>query len=177
MKRSVFLFLLAAVTSCTNDAGEATTADDAIKKADIELKEAELTPEQVAGIKTQYFVWEIDADKKTIRKNPFLQPHYFNVDTLIAGLNAIYPEVLLSKKGMGHDTLYTEIKNAAYLTERMGSLGAEQYIAQAILNLTAIDGVKYVRIDFKEGSHAAPDVWSRERFADYQEVTTEQADF
>ncbi|RYF84325.1 MAG: hypothetical protein EON98_09525 [Chitinophagaceae bacterium] len=82
----------------------------------------------------------------------------------------MYPNIRLEKVKQSNDTLYTQIKNANYLTEQMGSAGSEQYIAQAVLNLTSAPGVKYVRIDFEVGSHAMPDVWSKENFKDFKEV-------
>ena len=168
MKYSLLFFLLAATISCTNSANDNSSADSAGIEAS-ELRPTELTAQEQQMKREQYYIWEVDADKKTITKNPQLQPEFFDVDTLIAGLNEMYPEIALENKGRRNDTLYTEIKNAEYLTNRMGSMGAEQYIAQAVINLTSVEGIKYVRIDFPEGNHASPDVWSREQFSAYQE--------
>jgi hypothetical protein len=129
-----------------------------------------LPGEETAVSKEQFYIWEVDADKKTKQLNPQLQPEYFNVDTVIMGLNERFPQVQLERRKIGHDTLYAEIKNAEFLTERMGSFGAEHYIAMAVLNLTSANGINFVRIDFTEGSHASPDVWSRQNFAAYKEV-------
>ncbi|HUC82265.1 MAG TPA: hypothetical protein VMR70_15275, partial [Flavisolibacter sp.] len=114
--------------------------------------------------------WKVDADQKTIRQNPKLVQPVLSVDTLIAGLNEMYPKVKLEKVKQSNDTLYTQIKEADVLTEQMGSAGSEQYIAQAVLNLTSAKGVKFVRIDFEMGSHAMPDTWSKENFKGYKVV-------
>jgi hypothetical protein len=168
MKYLILFLLPAVLLACTNNANESSTSDTTGVAAS-ELRPSELTAQEQKMKREQYYIWEVDADKKTITKNPQLQPEFFDVDTLIAGLNEMYPEITLEKKGLRNDTLYTAIKNAEYLTNRMGSLGSEQYIAQAVINLTSVEGIKFVRIDFTEGNHAAPDVWSREQFAAYQE--------
>lgn len=164
-----FLFFLAAVLlSCNNNADDAGLSDTTGVSTS-ELRPSELREQELKMKREQYYIWEVDADRKTMTKNPQLQPEYFDVDTLIAGLNEKYPEIRLEKRNLRNDTLYTQIQNAQYLTNQMGSLGAEQYIAQVVINLTSVDGVRYVRIDFPEGSHAAPDVWSREQFSGYRE--------
>lgn len=168
MKQLTALFLLAFLFSCSNNAGDKITVDDT-STTDSETWQGNELGEAPAD-KEQFFIWQVDSDSKTLKKNPALHPSYYSVDTLILGLNERYPEIRLEKKSLGHDTLYTEIKNAAYLTNQMGSAGSENYIAQVVLNLTAVQGIKYVRIDFEEGSHASPDVWSRQAFAGYKEV-------
>lgn len=176
MKYLLWLLLTGFIAACSNNANQSGVPDTTIAPDGKAWHEAELTPEQMASSKEHYYVWDVDANKKMIKINPMLQPQYFNVDTLIAGLNEKFPEILLAKRGLSNDTLYTEIKNASYLTERMGSLGAEQYIAYVVLNITSVEGVNFLRIDFEEGSHAAPDVWSRESFKNYKEETEQVAD-
>lgn len=164
------LLLLLALLSCENNANKESVADSTENNNPAAADTAALGPELPVADRRQYFLWEVDADQKTKKKNPQARPEYGNVDTLITGLNELYPQIRLEKKRLSHDTLYTEIKDAQYLTEQMGSTGSEQYIAQAVLNLTAVKGINYVRIDFAEGSHASPDVWSRKNFSDYKEV-------
>jgi hypothetical protein len=120
--------------------------------------------------KDDFYVWQVDSDQKTIKQNPKLHEAALGIDTLITGLNEMYPRIKLEMVRLSNDTLYTQIREANVLTEQMGSSGSEQYIAQAVLNLTSARGVKYVRIDFEEGSHAMPDVWSKENFKDYKIV-------
>jgi len=168
MKCLLYTTALLCLFSCGNSSGETAKENDTTAAA-IAWREAELTPEQMITTRQNYFVWDVDAESRTMKKNPFLQPEYFQVDTLIMGLNEKFPNIILEKRNISRDTLYTEIRDAAYLTEQSGSLGAEQYLAQAVLNLTAVQGINYVRIQFKEGSHAAPDVWSRQSFANYTE--------
>ncbi len=67
-------------------------------------------------------------------------------------------------KGVVGDTLKISIKNDAYLTEQMGSLGAECFIAETVFTLTEIDFVKCVKIEMDTGSHAGPGLFSRKDF-------------
>jgi PKD repeat protein len=170
MKQLTALFFLTLLVSCSNNAGENAAPTDSTDAGSGTWKESELETEEAPADKAQFYVWEVDTDVKTMRKNPVINPSFYSVDMLIMGLNERYPQVQLEKKRLSHDTLYTEIKNAAFLTEQMGSAGSEQYIAQAVLNLTAVKGINHVRIDFEEGSHASPDVWSRKAFEGFKEV-------
>jgi hypothetical protein len=172
----LFLFCFSIVIlSCNSNTGNKTTEEDTAS-AGAQFRAPELAEQEQKMKRQQYFIWQVDADKKVIVKNPQLQPEFFNVDTLITGLNEMFPEIKLEKLRLSNDTLYTEIKDATFLTQRSGSLGAEQYIAQVVINLTSIEGVRFVRIAFEEGSHASPDVFSKEQFADYkeEEIVVEQ---
>ncbi|WP_162944956.1 hypothetical protein [Flavisolibacter nicotianae] len=170
MKRVFLLALPVLLWACGNKADK-TAANDSSKTVvgeqdTTDVPESELPPTD----RQSYYIWMADTEAKTKKQNPVVHPSFYNVDTLITGLNEMYPQIRLEKSRIGHDTLYTKIANATYLTEQMGSAGSEQYIAQAVLNLTAVQGINFVRIDFEEGSHASPDVWSKNSFSDYKEV-------
>jgi hypothetical protein len=115
-------------------------------------------------------VWQVDFDNKLKKKNPNFREDYLNADSLIKGLNTRFPNILLEKIKLSHDTLYTEIRDSHYLCERMGTSGATFYLAEAVINLTSVNNVRFVKIDFEEGSHASPDIWSKEDFSDYEEI-------
>jgi hypothetical protein len=115
----------------------------------------------------RFYVWEVDIEKKTLKKNPSLATVAINADSVIDGLNRQYENILLEKINIHKDTINLKISDSDYLTNQIGSGGASQYIAQAVINLTSVPGIKYVHIDFKEGSHAEPDTWSRKDFPGY----------
>lgn len=54
--------------------------------------------------------------------------------------------------------------NARYLTQRMGTTGADAFMAAATFTLTEHDSADAVRFVFPEGDHAMPGVYSRETF-------------
>ena len=166
--RILFSFLaLILLFSCSNNADD-KTGDDSTRLRELPVDSSEVTVDELTT--EDFYVWKVDNDEKTIRKNPKLGDDVLGVDTLLIGLNEMYPKIKLEKVKQSGDTLYTRIKDADYLTEQMGSAGSEAYLAQAVLNLTSANGVNYVRIDFEMGSHAMPDVWSKKSFADYKEI-------
>ena len=163
----IFIILcLFVLSACNNSADQESKKDSAHLLYPVDSNDVDI----VELGKEDFYNWKVDNEEKTIRKNPKLGDDVLGVDTLIIGLNELYPRVQLEKVKLSNDTLYTRIKNADFLTEQMGSSGSEQYIAQAVLNLTSANGVKYVRIDFEMGSHAMPGVWSKEDFKDYKEM-------
>jgi hypothetical protein len=117
-----------------------------------------------------YLIWKTDLDSKLITKNPDFKNSNFFIDSIIKGLNLKYREIPLEKIKLSHDTLYTQIKNSEYLGEQIGSTGAAYYLAEVIINLTSIKGVKYVDMDFAEGSHAIPGVFTRKDFEDFKVI-------
>jgi hypothetical protein len=116
------------------------------------------------------FVWVVDFYKKTKTKNQKFKPEYLNVDTLIKGLNEIYPDIILDKIKVSGDTLFTEIKDSEYLGESIGSDGAFAYIADVVINLTSVKNINFVKIDFDDGSHISPGTWSKKEYRNYKEV-------
>jgi hypothetical protein len=60
-----------------------------------------------------------------------------------------------------------EIQNDKYLTEGMGSSGAQDYLAEVTYTLTENPGIKSVNFIFTEGEHAMPGLYSRESFTGY----------
>lgn len=57
-----------------------------------------------------------------------------------------------------------EVINDEYLTQRMGSAGANEFLATATFALTEYDNIKFVNFIFEEGDHAFPGLYSREDF-------------
>ena len=114
-----------------------------------------------------FYVWDVDVEKKTLKKNPQLSDANINADSVISGLNQQYENILLEKININKETINLKIASSDYLTNQIGSSGAAQYIAQTVLNLTSVPGIRYVHIDFTEGSHAAPGTWSKKDFPGY----------
>jgi hypothetical protein len=62
---------------------------------------------------------------------------------------------------------HVEIVSAEYLTQRMGTSGAQNDLAATTYSLTETPGVRGVDFIFPVGDHAAPGVYTRESFKDY----------
>jgi hypothetical protein len=65
-------------------------------------------------------------------------------------------------------TASVEIINAEYVTQRMGSSGAQAYLASITFTLTENPQIKKVNFIFEEGDHAMPGTYSREDFKNYK---------
>lgn len=61
-------------------------------------------------------------------------------------------------------TAFVEIINAEFLTQRMGSSGAEEFLAVATYTLTEAPNIQVVQFIFEEGDHAVPGPYTRKYF-------------
>ncbi len=169
----IFIIILSILFLSCNNTPTETKSDD-IDRAVQELKQDTLINTEIFDspmeAETSLYVWLVDFENKSKKRNPNFKKEYLVVDTLIKGLNEIYPNIKLDKVKMSGDTLFTKIVDSQYLVERIGSSGASLYIAAVVINLTSVDKIKYVKIDFMEGSHASPDTWSAEDFSEYKEL-------
>lgn len=82
------------------------------------------------------------------------------------------PKVKLTK--IEKDIAIVEIINDEYLTQRMGSSGAQEYLASVTFTLTENPRIKKVNFIFQEGDHAMPGTYTRKDFKNY-EIKTESA--
>lgn len=76
-----------------------------------------------------------------------------------------FPKITLQKAEP--PTVIVEIVNDKYLSEAMGSSGAQDYLATATYTLTECPGIRSVEFVFSPGEHAMPGVYSRESFSGY----------
>lgn len=165
MKRILLLAVITVVVSCNGNKEEEN------KSLIIETTEDSSTVEPTLqhNPENKLYVWKANFDYTKVQ-NPALQPAILNTDSLIKGLNERYENVFLQKDRIGGDTIYTFIDDSQYLSNQMGSTGAEVYIADVVLNLTEVPGVKYVAIKMKEGSHAQSGIWTKQNFEQYKTV-------
>lgn len=165
MKTILLLAVIAAVVSCNANKEEAN------KVSSIEKTEDSTTVEPTLQFnpESKLYVWKTNFDYTKVQ-NPALQRAILNADSLIKGLNERNEKVFLQKDRISGDTLYTFIDDSQYLSNEMGSTGAEVYIADVVLNLAEIPGVKHVAINMKEGSHAQSGIWTKQNFEQYKTV-------
>jgi len=72
----------------------------------------------------------------------------------------LYPPKLKLVK-ISADTVYLTVINDFYLTQSMGTTGAEDYIVNSGVSLLEIDGINYVDFSFDMGDHAYPGTFSK----------------
>ncbi|MEX2349631.1 MAG: hypothetical protein WD554_02015 [Flavobacteriaceae bacterium] len=75
-------------------------------------------------------------------------------------------KVYLKYLKLSGDTLYVKIDESVYLTQQMGTTGADAYLSVATYTLTELDYVNSVHFDFEEGDHAIPGNYSRQYYRD-----------
>ena len=108
-------------------------------------------------------MWDYDCDSIFKLRN-------VNADTLtyaklIKGINDKYlDKVFLEFVKISHDTIFVAIKNSVYLTQQMGTCGANQYIISTTFALTELKNIKNVAFDFEPGDHAWPGINNRESY-------------
>lgn len=114
-----------------------------------------------------HYFWEADQDthnRLIMKKSRPISSDSLTTASLLQVLNNLHPNVELSYKKISGDTLFVKINKSTYLTQRMGSSGAEAYLAEVTYNLTEITGINFVNINFKIGDHAEPGTYSRTDF-------------
>jgi hypothetical protein len=85
------------------------------------------------------------------------------------GVKIDFPRIVLEKAEP--QTTHIRIENDQYLTQTMGSSGAQDYLAMVTYTLTETPGVRSIDFMFHAGEHAMPGVYSRENFLSYTTVT------
>ena len=158
--KSTFLLILAAISCNSNKEEETGTV----------LADSATVEETPVVINTDLYIWELDPSSMTRKKNPVAAEGSIPVDSLITGLNRKFPEIRMEKVKQSGDTLVARIPDASFLTQQFGSTGAEYYVAEAVLNLTTVPGINFVKLEFKPGDHAEPGVFSKKSFEKYKAV-------
>lgn len=125
-------------------------------------------PKDTAIVKDdRHYSWVADwesGDGMVMKKFEPIPQDSLNINNMLERLNSLYPEVKLNYQETKGDTLFLNIKKSNYLTQQMGSSGAEGYLGEVVFNMTEIPGISHVNIHFKPGDHAEPGVYSRTDF-------------
>lgn len=141
-------------------------------------KKQEVTPVEIQNEKVEkrpqlppndQLYWILDSDSLTKQKNPQFSAVNLQEDSVISVLNQKFEQTTLQKVKKSSDTLYVQIPNPQFFTNQMGSMGAGNYMANVVLNLVAVPGISFINLDFEEGSHASPGVYSEKDFWTYKE--------
>lgn len=153
---AVFMSSLA-LFSCSGNKEESS------KKETTDLKDSLPNPAPSAG----HFWWEAQLNmgpKMIMNQKDELPADSLNVASVLRRMNGYYSEIRVEEMKQYSDTLVVKIPKSKYLTEQMGSSGAQAYLAELTYNLTEIPGIHFVTILFKAGDHASPDTYQRKDF-------------
>ncbi|MBN8787001.1 MAG: hypothetical protein J0I84_07915 [Terrimonas sp.] len=88
--------------------------------------------------------------------------------SVINGVNSIYPDIHLLFVKQSNDTVYAKIDSAFAFTNDMGTSGAAEYLSTVIVNLTTLNNVNFVNLDFPRGSHASPGVFNKKDYENFK---------
>jgi len=113
--------------------------------------------------------WTIDDYNKTKSQVYKDSLDITDPQTVVNGINFIYPDIHLKYLKMSNDTIYAVIDSAYAFTNDMGSSGASEYLSTVVINLTTLKNVNFVNLNFPEGNHASPGVFAKSDFENYKE--------
>jgi hypothetical protein len=114
------------------------------------------------------FFWKSDFD--TIRnedvliKGNKLDSIGQSANELIRILNQRDIEAKIEFANISSDTITIKIINDDYLTEKMGTTGANNYLAETVFSLTENNNYNFVKILMEDGSHASSGIYKRTDF-------------
>lgn len=168
MKNILVSFFITSLLACNNNENESPKEKDFQDSYTDSLSSIEpLSPG--SNPESKLFVWKASPDYTKEYNKDFKQEN-LQPDTLIKGINEMNEQVLLEKLKISGDTIYTKIKDSKYLGNQMGSTGAEIYVADVVMNLTELPGIKYVSIQMEEGNHVQPGTWNKKSFEKYKPI-------
>lgn len=155
MKRPLMIILLyAMISSCNRATRTNENATDTLEKESTPLLTTLPSP-----------IWSYDYNKDVAIKNRSMSNDSLNPRDLINLLNAENGDKLkLDFVKLSDDTIYVKIDSSTYMTQEMGTTGANSFMAIATYTLTELNGIKFVYFDFKEGDHAIPGTYTRKYF-------------
>lgn len=108
--------------------------------------------------------WKINADSMIMKRDINIPDSIVTSQRIINGLNVKYPAVQIVFIKQGGDTVFIAVPDAAYLGNQMGSAGAGEWYADAVINLTSAPGINFVFFQMELHSHASSGVIGRNEY-------------
>lgn len=155
------LSILTVLNGCMTDSSETNEVTDTLSTQ---------STESIDDVSAQ-LPYEVNYSEETGRfsivENPEIETASLNGKMLTNALNKKYPEIDLRLGDKRNDTLDVYIDNASYLTQNIGTAGANAYMAEATFAFTSLDSIKTVNFIFEAGDHASPGAYQRSDFDDF----------
>ena len=170
-KRSFLIIIITVIFSCNTKKSDKTGfhIDTTIIN---HIDTAKIATHNNANITTDtHYFWSSEWGTKKgliMKKTTPISEDSLTPSKLIEKLNNQYPEIRLRFIKISNDSIFVTINKSKYLTQQMGSSGAEAYLAEVTYNLTELKDINFVTMRFKEGDHASPGTYAR---TDFIEVT------
>lgn len=155
------LSTLVLLNGCMTDSSENNEITDTLSTQSNEVVEN-------ASAQLPYEVnYNEESGRFSIVENPETETTPLNGETLTSALKNKYPEIDLRLGDKRNDTLDVYIDDASYLTQNIGTAGANAYMAEATFAFTSLDSIKTVNFIFEAGDHASPGAYNRGDFDDF----------
>ena len=119
----------------------------------------------ISEISFEKLSWKTEYDTvenyEYLTKGILLDSINYTPEDLIVVLNKRKPTCKLEFVKISGDTVFIQVINDYYLTERMGTTGAYCYLGETVYTLTEHNLINKVKLDLEFGSHASPGVYTR----------------
>jgi hypothetical protein len=162
MHKKLFIFFAVVLLGCNQRQPEETKAI-----ADT-LHTITGIPDSASLKADTHFFWAATTSNKSskllMKKTRPLSADSLTAPILIRQINEVYADVKIDFVKISNDTIFIKIGNSNFLTEQMGSSGADMYMTEVCYNLTELQNISYVHFSFREGDHASPGTYSRTDF-------------
>ena len=162
------LLSLIVVAACNpSKETESQTVRQEIARLKLEVKKLEDRQAIVTKLahKGDPGVWELDWNEEAEIFEPRLVEQYprdkATPKNIVNGLNRLRPVPGVEFVAQQGATVHLRIKNERFLTQRMGTMGAQEYLGAVVISLTSAPAVELVHFDFMEGDHASPGFYAR----------------
>ncbi len=155
-KNLAYLLVIVALSACNQDTKQLENETDTV-----EIKNVK--PSQIADVPWSAVV-DSTTQKITMVQNPDVKDEELDINNVTEVLNRKYPEIKINKAQLRNDTAFVNINDATYLTQQMGNMGSEIFLAEATYSFTQISQIKFVNFSFKVGDHASPGTFNRSNF-------------
>ncbi len=171
-KRSLTTLLISLLLSCNSGSDQSKDEETVVVEDTVYEFPATAGADSLVVIRNSPSLWRAEFEDST-NSYRIYKPLDNRLDTLTATnvvslINVNWDSIYLNFERISHDTMYVTIPDSRYLTQNLGSTGAENYMASTTFSLTELKGVQFVNYRFTEGDHASPGVYSRKSFNYYK---------
>ena len=166
---AVIVIFLSACVNHENSKTDKNNTHEKVEKEKINLKDsANLMENDIVEINDNISLWIYDCMVDTIIKTRAVDRDTLTPDKLINIINSKYTDrVTLAFLNISNDTIFVKIDNSEYLTQQMGTAGADEYMIETTFTLTELPKIKFVSFDFEFGDHASPGTYTRKYYLDW----------
>lgn len=163
--------MLLTIISCSSDTGGENESPEVIVQDTVHDMASEGIDSTLV-VKNSPFLWRADFEASTnsykIHEPENTRPDTLTVEKMILLINDNWDSVRMNYVRVSHDTVFVSIPNSEYLTQKIGSTGAESYMATTTFSLTEMKGIRHVSYSFKGGDHASGGVFTRDDFKNFK---------